>query len=571
MRFSQDLVLAINPATGLPYNVIHANNLADPMAGNGTFENPYATLAEAEAGSAVNDIIFVDGGDGTDNGYDAGITLKDNQYLLSNGGNQFVPLPDGSQLLLSGKPGASKATISNDGGNEVVRLANNNVVGGLNIDATGANFGIRGIGVTDGAINGNMISNATLDGIGLQNISGDWLFTDNMINNNLRDGIFVNGNFDSTSTFTFDGNDVSNNAFDGIHIRNYDAQLVQLFDNVTNENGRHGVFLENALNGAGTGNDILIFNHESDLNGSDGIFINNGNGNLAVFNPTLTNQTGGVGLRIRNWTNTLPGDATVIAGLDNTEGFFSGNATGISIELEGAGLTQDVLVTQSRVDNNGRGMLASVDGLGSVMNFNVIDMTSISNNDSEAIRMLVDGGGTLNNLIESTSGISMPIINNNAFGGGSISYALNGAGGDPPSEINSIVRNVNVNTSSGAASAIQVDGFGNSTINLFAEDSTLQAGTGINISLDNINEGNINQTYFDDLIIRADVGVLGSSVEGTNWDFALSNSDIQSNGLLANGELLDRTNPGAYTPYTDTLGANGVVITAQGESCPLTT
>ena len=36
------------------------------------------------------------------------------------------------------------------------------------------------------------------------------------------------------------------------------------------------------------------------------------------------------------------------------------------------------------------------------------------------------------------------------------------------------------------------------------------------------------------------------------------------NGVLANGQILDRNNPAAYGPYTDTLGDFGIVISANG-------
>ena len=89
VRFSQDLLVAINPLTGQPFNVIHANNQQTGV-GVGTFESPFATLAEAEAASDVDDVIFVNVGNGTTQGYSDGITLKDRQQLLSSGGTQFI-------------------------------------------------------------------------------------------------------------------------------------------------------------------------------------------------------------------------------------------------------------------------------------------------------------------------------------------------------------------------------------------------------------------------------------------------------------------------------------------------
>ena len=74
VRFSQDLIVATNPLTGQAFNVIHANNTQLGI-GDGSVESPFATLAEAEAASSVDDVIFVNVGDGTDTGYQDGICL----------------------------------------------------------------------------------------------------------------------------------------------------------------------------------------------------------------------------------------------------------------------------------------------------------------------------------------------------------------------------------------------------------------------------------------------------------------------------------------------------------------
>lgn len=568
VRFSQDLILALDPDTGAAYNVVHADNTAVATSGDGTIETPFATLAEAEAASAAGDIVFVHGGDGTDNGYNTGITLKDDQFLLSNGGTQLIPLSDGTLLQLSGKTGSSKATISNAGGNEVVRLANNNVVGGLNIDATDAQFGIFGNGIANGTFNANMIQGATQSGIQLQNITGDFAFNDNMITNNLLDGIFITGAFDPTSQFSFNNNDLSNNGSDGLHMLNYDAETIQLVENITSDNGRHGVFLQNGLNSDLTGTDIDILDHVGDSNGGDGIRIDTGNGNLNIVNPTLTNNAA-IGLNIRNWADPLAGDSTFIGGIDNTAANFSDNGVaGLSIELMGDDLVQDVLVAQSVIDGNGRGLLGTADGVNTVLNLQILDNQSISNNFTEGIRLSVDGGATINNRIENTGVIALPMVNNNVDGGGGISYVLNGLTGEPTSTINSVVRNVNLTTNNGAE-GINVDGTGNSQINLDVADSTISAALGIDINLDNNRNGAINRTYFDNIDLRGDTALTGNSGDGTLWDFSLINSVVQSNGVIAGvNEVLDRNNPNAYGPYSDTLGDSGIVIRAFGGGAP---
>ena len=50
--FNQDVVLAMDPTTGAPYNVIHVDNNADPAFEDGTAERPYTTLLAAQNLSA---------------------------------------------------------------------------------------------------------------------------------------------------------------------------------------------------------------------------------------------------------------------------------------------------------------------------------------------------------------------------------------------------------------------------------------------------------------------------------------------------------------------------------------
>jgi len=78
---------AVNPETGDPYTVWFVDNTSHSQ---GTFESPFNTLADAQNASGKNDIIYVFTGDGTSNGMNAGITLKNGQQLLGAGIAQQV-------------------------------------------------------------------------------------------------------------------------------------------------------------------------------------------------------------------------------------------------------------------------------------------------------------------------------------------------------------------------------------------------------------------------------------------------------------------------------------------------
>ena len=243
VRFSQDLIVAINPVTGQPFNVIHANNTQLGI-GDGTIESPFATLAEAEAASSVDDIIFVDVGDGTDTGYQNGITLQDRQQLLSGGGTQFIQNVDGILFEVT-TPGSAAATISNVGGNEVVLLADDNVIGGINIDATDANFGAFGSGVSAGAFNGASFSGADLDGVGLENVTGDLVFNNIQANNNGGNGVGISGGSGSVlvTAGTF-----STNAAAGLEVMNFQTnQPGDAVSIVALPDGTQAMFINNTI------------------------------------------------------------------------------------------------------------------------------------------------------------------------------------------------------------------------------------------------------------------------------------------------------------------------------------
>lgn len=130
-------------------------NTVDP-GGTGTFEDPFHTLAAAEAAASPGHTIRVRRGDGTDTNHDAGINLQRRQKLIGAG----VPLMVGGVELEPADP-MGAPTISHT--DHVVDLADDVEVRGLAIDANAAaaEHGIRGnfvsgtIEISDVVITGN--------------------------------------------------------------------------------------------------------------------------------------------------------------------------------------------------------------------------------------------------------------------------------------------------------------------------------------------------------------------------------------------------------------------------------
>ena len=161
---------AIDPVTGDPYVVWFVDNTSHSQ---GTYESPFNTLVDAQNNSNPNDIIYVFVGDGTDNGMNGGIILKNGQQLLGAGVEQQVettlgliniPAHDYGLPLIS-----NTLTPETQGGlyHAAVLLTNgDNVVSGFYcVDNVGQGLGIPGAGagirVNDGlnyVIKNNILS-----------------------------------------------------------------------------------------------------------------------------------------------------------------------------------------------------------------------------------------------------------------------------------------------------------------------------------------------------------------------------------------------------------------------------
>ncbi len=167
------------------FSAIFVNNTAFP-GGDGSFENPFNTLALAETNSEPGDVIYVFRGDGTVNNYNTGITLQNNQRLIGSGTSFEL----GSVLIPASTPGFDPVITSfNPAVNAAVVMLNlNNVVAGMevqvnNITSIGIANAIFGSPLGDSLIRDNNFTNPSLDptaaGIGLSPTDGGVLIVRN--------------------------------------------------------------------------------------------------------------------------------------------------------------------------------------------------------------------------------------------------------------------------------------------------------------------------------------------------------------------------------------------------------
>lgn len=164
---------AINPATGKPWVFWFVDNTCHSA---GTYESPFNTLLAAQNESSSNQAIYVYPGDGTTNGMNQGIVLKNGQWLLGASIAQLLPTTSGTITIPSMASSSPNLTNTTGSGN-VVTVAKNNYISDLNI--TTAIDHSSGIYATSGSSNlvtyrdnFSTLPNITTNGIYLLNPSG---------------------------------------------------------------------------------------------------------------------------------------------------------------------------------------------------------------------------------------------------------------------------------------------------------------------------------------------------------------------------------------------------------------
>jgi len=284
VRAHQTPKVAINPATGTPWRVIHVNN-ASTAPGNGSAESPFTTLGRADT-AATNpwDVVLVARGNGTATGYNTEFSFNAPNQSLVGMGSAFhlnsiccgpinIGGPSGPLPLLSNPAGAS---VFIDGA-----IAGGAHVANLNI--TGSQFGIAGTGDLTSAIGRpSSVNNVTIAGSGLpdpqtgvylQDATGGINFTNTAIADMTNGGFVVDG---GDPNVNYQGSITSDVATNG--------GVVSPIVEITNTTG--GVInlaVGAAPNGSTVANSIV------DTGGAGIVIANNTDGTINIGNAKLTN------------------------------------------------------------------------------------------------------------------------------------------------------------------------------------------------------------------------------------------------------------------------------------------
>lgn len=324
----------VNTTSGEAQRVLHVDNTATP-GGDGSVENPFNTLAQAQAALQDNDNLYIHQGDGTTTGQDQGITIAKNNVQLIGSGTDFIydtdrfttrrpgPITPTSTLIEAATVAPVITNVNsriNDlTGNGVTIQADKATVAGIHVE------GALGHGIyaeADGdtwksvSLSNNTVSQSVWYGIFVKAKNSSTIesvdVTSNTSNGNLtRPGISISSESGSFMKDVYAGYNTANGNLTlsgrGLQVAattNSTIESAIIEFNTTLSNGEHGIYYY--IHSGSTGN-ALIQNNISTNNTSRGLLVQaqgNANLNASIQHNTLASNTSN-GIFIDNDTTGL--------------------------------------------------------------------------------------------------------------------------------------------------------------------------------------------------------------------------------------------------------------------------
>ena len=476
--------LILNARTGNAQNVIHVDNTAG-AGGDGSAENPFNTLAGAEAVAIANDLIYVNRGDGTSAGQGAGITLdEEGQMLIGSGVNLIYDtnrfrtsnnrnVQDG--IIVRTKTAAP--VITNATGNGVDISADNTFVSGVVVDNT-FNTGIKVTG-NDAVIDNVIASNNPNYGIDFRadNASINSGTVLNSITNNNGGGVIFSAEAGfNIGSVTIENSITNENSNDGVLVRSFtgsNIDQVQLKNNISSDNIRDGLALSSAA--GGVINEALINSNQVRSNGNMGVRVGaSSGGNISALsisdNASENNSVDGYVIQV-----TGAGSRTLNADFSNN--FANANGRyGFYTIVQNNGIIGLAKLQSNTASNNAQfGFIHQAIGVGSALDVSLSDNIA-DTNESDGFYIFAQTGGIINQatvtrntarnntrngfLIFSAnagSDLNANLINNNAFNNDLAGFATDAQFTGVISQAN-FTGNIAQNNNDGFSFATSTDG-----------------------------------------------------------------------------------------------------------------
>ena len=573
------MVPVLNVQSGTYQRVIHVDNSnTDPSGGNGTKENPYTTLAAAEAALRDNDVIYINRGDGTTAGMANGLVINKANVSVIGSGVDFI-WDNGKFFSRTGTTPITGTIITRAGLAPV--LTNTDVT--ANNGFGGSDTG-NGIYIADGALNTNIsginITNATADGIyalaanAATNLGNITISRVNFSNN--VNGIHVHaensGQVGDVSVNYVDVNDSNGN---GIYLSNTGGTYgnVQIANSSSNNNNGFGILLLNNImsnvSDYGRFGDLRLNHITVNDNTQSGIhFVNDGYAQNIIADHIVANNNTYSGIVFGNYQSNPAGysrfDTVSISNISTTgavtlqnnglmNNSYLSNITANVVNVTNHNANMGDIALRNITVNNGTEMYGvNVQSYGG--NVGNITLTNIraDYNSGDAIHIqnsgIAMGNVTLTDIVTNNNDRNGVSVTNYGSSIGAITLT------SVTSSNNSGSSSIEIGSSSGTT--------GNITLSNIIADDNDQRGIGITGS----NLANVSLTN-----VRAhDNGSQGIYYQNYNTAGNITLTDVSTNHNIQDGlSILTQGNVGNMTFNNVTSNDNegyGVGITNTGTS-----
>jgi hypothetical protein len=311
-----------NTETETAQRVLHVDNSAGG-GGDGTLENPFNTLAAAQAVLQDFDVLYINRGTGTTAGMNAGLAVAQNNVWVIGSGTDFVY--DAGRFSAPVEENLNGTVLVAAG---LAPIITNAGVNGDGINVTGADTYIGGVTVNGAARHGIYALSSTgtdLGGITMQDVT---------VTNNIQNGIFVEGSGAGSgfSNVSVTGATTTGNAGRGVYIfaQNDGDITTATVDNLTSQNntGASGLGMEITATGAGsTISTVNVTDATISGNTAQGVHVQAAASadiaTVTLNDVTSQNNTGGVNAQGIQLTATGAGSTITNASIQNS--IVSGN------------------------------------------------------------------------------------------------------------------------------------------------------------------------------------------------------------------------------------------------------
>ncbi|QDT31482.1 hypothetical protein Mal48_07160 [Thalassoglobus polymorphus] len=282
-------VTAINPATGLAYEVQHVSNTS--IASDGSVNDPWQSISDAQA--AGGDIIFVHSG----TSLTESVTLSDGQILIGEGASYSIATEGyGTISLPRATVGTDLPTIINSPG-DTFTMASGSTLAGFNISSANGNA-IVADGIDDFHISDIIIDGTTGDGIYVNGSTAGEISRVSILNAG-GNGLHI---VDIDDILNLEDIEVENVADNGVLVHGGLGEINFKGDLIIKNAGVAGFAVEDLMTIVNIVDDIeeetkgMVSVEQLDISDSDGavgLFVNNSDGSVIVeeFNAEILNGT----------------------------------------------------------------------------------------------------------------------------------------------------------------------------------------------------------------------------------------------------------------------------------------